>query len=113
MNPPQYFDLPDQGRRSATAGGSQVDGQFAAPDGRPICAESEEIPRHRHGRGPAGYLARHNQDLDKALTRLGIAHKFETYEGNHMSRVKERYAANVLPFFSANLTFETRPAKAK
>ncbi len=48
-----------------------------------------------------------NTQLSQALTRLGIQHKFETYEGDHGSRIKVRFAENLLPYFLANLT----PAK--
>ena len=44
-----------------------------------------------------------NTQLDQALTRLGVAHKFETYEGDHGNRIAARFAAKVLPFFSENL----------
>jgi hypothetical protein len=54
-----------------------------------------------------------NKDLDQALIRLGVAHTFETYEGDHVNRVKERFETKVLPFFSENLTFPAaRKAKA-
>jgi len=46
-----------------------------------------------------------NKDLDASFTRLGIKHTFETYEGDHTNHVKDRFEGNVLPFFSANLTF--------
>src|SRR3984957_10469443 len=48
-------------------------------------------------------LAASNKEMDASLTAVGVSHKFETYEGNHMNRVKERFEANVLPFFSENL----------
>ena len=44
-----------------------------------------------------------NTQLDQALTRLGVTHKFETYEGTHGNRITARFAAKVLPFFSENL----------
>ena len=47
-----------------------------------------------------------NLDLDQALTRLGVAHRFETYEGNHTNRVRERFEIKVLPFFSEQLRAE-------
>jgi enterochelin esterase-like enzyme len=46
-----------------------------------------------------------NRDMDASLTRLGIAHTFETYEGDHTNRVQQRFQESVVPFFSANLTF--------
>ena len=114
MNPPQYFDLPEKD--------GQIQPLVAAKwvANSPLVMVDQYVPSLRKYRAIAldvglqdGLLA-NNQDLDQALTRLGIPHTFETYEGTHTSRVKERFAAKVLPFFSANLTFsEARPAKAK
>jgi enterochelin esterase-like enzyme len=56
--------------------------------------------------GTADSLITPNQQLDAALTELGIAHEFETYEGDHNNRIAERIATSVLPFFSKHLTFE-------
>jgi esterase/lipase superfamily enzyme len=44
-----------------------------------------------------------NRQLDQALTRLGIGHTFETYEGTHTSAVKARFESKVLPFFITHL----------
>jgi hypothetical protein len=44
------------------------------------------------------------------MTALGVPHVFETYEGDHSNRVPQRVEQNVLPFFSANLSF-TAPKK--
>jgi S-formylglutathione hydrolase FrmB len=114
MNPPQYFDLPEKD--------GQIQPLVAAKwvANSPLVMVDQYVPSLRKYRAIAldvglqdGLLA-NNQDLDQALTRLGIPHTFETYEGTHTSRVKERFVAKVLPFFSANLTFsEARPAKAK
>ena len=114
MNPPQFFDLPEK------------DGQFqplvAAKwvANSPLVMVDQYVPSLRRYRaialdvGLQDTLLANNQDLDQALTRLAVAHTFETYEGDHTNRVKERFAAKVLPFFSANLTFpEARGAKAK
>jgi hypothetical protein len=35
--------------------------------------------------------------------RLGVAHTFESYDGDHGNRITARFAAKVLPFFSRNL----------
>jgi hypothetical protein len=45
-----------------------------------------------------------NTQLDQALTRLGVTHRFETYEGDHGNRITARFAVKVLPFFSESLT---------
>jgi hypothetical protein len=47
-----------------------------------------------------------NQQLDAALTQMGIAHTFETYAGDHNNRIAERIATSVLPFFSEHLAAE-------
>jgi S-formylglutathione hydrolase FrmB len=41
--------------------------------------------------------------LDSTLTRLGIPHYAEIYEGSHGSRIRERLERIVFPFFSRNL----------
>ena len=48
-----------------------------------------------------------NTQLDQALTRLGVSHAFETYDGDHGSKIKARFAEKLLPFFTAHLS----PAK--
>jgi S-formylglutathione hydrolase len=104
MNPPQFFDLPEK------------DGEFrpliAAKwvANSPLVMVDQYVPNLRKYRaiamdvGLQDPLLQNNKDLDQALTRLEVTHTFETYEGTHTSRVKERFAAKVLPFFSANLT---------
>ena len=51
-------------------------------------------------------LSTDNKRLEEALTRLGVEHGFELYEGNHTNRVKARFREKVLPFFSEVLAFE-------
>jgi S-formylglutathione hydrolase FrmB len=41
--------------------------------------------------------------MDTALTRAGVPHTFETYDGTHTSRIGERIITKVLPFFSRTL----------
>ena len=50
-------------------------------------------------------LAASNRQLDENLQKLGLAHTFETYEGDHNNRVPVRIEQSVLPFFSKNLSF--------
>ena len=49
-----------------------------------------------------------NQVLVEALKRFGVAHTFETYEGDHGNRIPHRLEEKVLPFFSNTLSFEQR-----
>ena len=50
-------------------------------------------------------LLEDNAALDAALSAYGIEHVYETYEGNHVNKVAERYETGVLPFFSRHLSF--------
>lgn len=50
-------------------------------------------------------LAKTNRELDEALTRAGVAHHFETYEGDHNGKVPERFDTKVVPFFASQLEF--------
>jgi S-formylglutathione hydrolase len=40
------------------------------------------------------------------LKRFGVAHTYETYEGDHGNRIPQRLEEKVLPFFSKQLSFE-------
>ena len=46
-----------------------------------------------------------NQQMNALLTQAGVSHSFETYEGDHNSKVAVRFDTRVLPFFSKNLSF--------
>jgi len=46
------------------------------------------------------------KELDKVLTDYGIAHFYESYEGDHLNRIAERLQTKTLPFFSEHLSFE-------
>jgi len=46
-----------------------------------------------------------NVQLDQMMSDLGLAHSFETYEGDHTNHVPQRIETKVLPFFSNNLSF--------
>jgi S-formylglutathione hydrolase len=44
-----------------------------------------------------------NRTLSETMTRYGVEHTFETYEGNHVNHISDRFEASVLPFFSRHL----------
>jgi enterochelin esterase-like enzyme len=46
-----------------------------------------------------------NRDMDHALTRAGVAHNFETFEGDHNGQVGLNFETKVLPFFTRQLAF--------
>lgn len=104
MNPPQYFDLPTKD--------GDVQPLVAAKwtANSPLLMVDQYVPHLKQYRAIAidvgtrdPFLATNTQ-LSEALTRLGVPHTFESYDGDHGSRIKERFLLKVLPFFSANLT---------
>ena len=46
-----------------------------------------------------------NKELDLAMTRFGVAHTYEEYDGDHTNRRAERVETKMLPFFSNALSF--------
>lgn len=51
--------------------------------------------------------------LDRVLTEQGIAHSYETYDGDHLSGVADRLVTKVMPFFARQLTIGvSRPRPA-
>ena len=59
--------------------------------------------------GTKDTLYRSNQQLHEAMTRLGIRHGFEEYDGDHTNRIKERVEQNVLPYFARSLASPVNP----
>ncbi len=53
------------------------------------------------------------REMDASLTRLNLAHTFETYEGDHTNHLKDRVELKVLPFFSQHLNFNTKKSGNK
>jgi S-formylglutathione hydrolase FrmB len=104
-NPPQYFDLPTKD--------GQVQPLVAAKwvANSPLAMVSQYVPNLKQYRaiimdvGDKDFLNAMNVDLDKELTRLGIPHVFEQYEGDHGNRVASRFQNNLLTFFSQQLKF--------
>ena len=112
MNPPQYFDLPTQDGVLQPV----IAAKWLANS--PLVMVDQYVPGLKQYRaialdvGDADPLGAANLDLDRALTRLGVSHTFEQYEGDHTNRVRERFEADVLPFFSRQLVFPTPAASA-
>ena len=106
MNPPQYFDLPTKDGVLQPL----IAAKWIANS--PLVMVDQYVPSLKRYRaiamdvGNEDPLGAANLDLDQALTRLGVAHRFETYEGNHTNRVRERFEIKVLPFFSEQLRAE-------
>jgi enterochelin esterase-like enzyme len=50
-----------------------------------------------------------NRQFHDAMTRLRVPHFYEEYDGDRVSRIRERIERNVLPFFSMNLVAPANP----
>jgi S-formylglutathione hydrolase FrmB len=102
-NPPLYFDLPF----SLDGDDPVIAGKWAANS--PLVFVDQYVPSLKHYAaialdvGDADPLSTDNQRLDAALTRLGIEHTFEVYEGDHVNRIAQRFREKLLPFFAAAL----------
>jgi S-formylglutathione hydrolase FrmB len=103
MNPPLFFDQPVK------------DGEFQ-PDiaakwvaNSPLAMLDQYVPNMMKYSslamdiGLQDSLLESNQQLDEAMTRLGIPHTFETFEGNHNNHLEDRMEGKVFPFFSKHL----------
>ncbi len=107
LNPPKYFDLPTKD--------GEVLPLIAAKwtTNSPLLMVDQYVPSLKMYRaiamdvGTKDPFLTTNTQLDQALTRLGVAHKFETYEGEHGNRITARFASKLLPFFFR----KSRPGK--
>jgi enterochelin esterase-like enzyme len=103
MNPPKFFDMPNQDGVLHP----EIAAKWVANS--PLAFVDEYVPSLKKYRaiamdvGDMDNLMPTNKQMDESLTRLGVAHTFEIYEGNHGNRVKARFETKVLPFFSEHL----------
>lgn len=104
QRPPFYMDLPTSG------GAAQADvlERYTANALTAMASQySAQLRRYKAIAMDIGLqdgLIGGNAKLDQELTRLGVAHGYATYEGDHMNKVAGRFAEQVLPYFSAQLT---------
>ena len=109
-NPPNFFDLPVKDGVPQPL----IIAKYAANS--PLVMLDQyvtNLKRYHAIMGDVGTqdtLAASNRQMDQILTDFGVKHTFETYEGDHTNRVKERFELKVLPFFSNSLSF-TRPKR--
>jgi len=110
MNPPLFFDLPvvDGVVQPAIAAKWIANSPLAMVD--QYVTNLKQYKAIMMDVGLSDTLAGSNRQMDESLTRLGVAHVFQTYDGDHMNHVKDRFSGSVLPFFSQNLAF---PSKKK
>lgn len=110
MNPPKFFDMPTQDGVARP----EIVAKYIANS--PLAMVDQYVPNLKKYHaimmdvGDQDTLAGSNKQMDQSLTRLGIVHTFEIYEGNHGNRVKARFESRVLPFFSEHLKFPAEHA---
>ena len=102
--PPFYFDLPTEDGEPqpdvyadyAAAAVNAMVHQYV-PELRSYDAIALEI-------GHKDFLLEGNETLTALLTSYGIEHTYETYEGDHVNRIPERFEDHLLPFFDRYLS---------
>lgn len=104
QKPPYYIDLPFDAYGKPVP---LVAERWAANS--PLVFVDQYVPGLKRYRGimldvgdQDGLLAG-NTRFSEALKRLGIAHEYEVYEGNHGNKVGARFIEKVLPFFGKHL----------
>jgi enterochelin esterase-like enzyme len=104
-NPPLFMDLPTKDGKPQP----DVLARFAANS--PVAMLPQYVPGLKRYKaialdvGLQDFLLQNNADMDQLMTHFGIRHTYETYEGDHVNRVGDRFEHNVLPFFSQQLEF--------
>lgn len=103
QNPPYFFDFPYQ------------NGELQPLVAAKWAANSPLVFVDQHAPALLGYqgimldvgdkdsLEATNTQLAAALTRLGVPHGYEVYDGDHGNRIGERFVSKLLPFFSGLL----------
>jgi enterochelin esterase-like enzyme len=111
MNPPQFFDLPTKDGQVVPA----IAAKWIANSPLAMVDQySSNLKKYKAFMMDVGLqdgLMASNKEMDESLTRLGVVHTYETYEGDHTNHIKERWVEKVVPFFSNNLSFT--PSKKK
>jgi len=106
QNPPLYLDLPTKNGIAQPA----VLARWAA--NAPLAMLDQYVFNLRRFHaiaidvGDQDGLKTDTEELHRRLDVYGIANSFEVYSGTHTSAVADRFQDHVLPFFSANLSFE-------
>jgi enterochelin esterase-like enzyme len=111
MNPPQFFDMPTKDGQVVPS----VAAKYLANSPLAMVDQySSNLKKYKAFMMDCGLqdtLQGSNKEIDEELTRLGVPHTYQTYEGDHTNHVKDRWEQNVLPFFSNNLSFTAAKKK--
>lgn len=108
QNPPFFLDLPTKNGEVQPA----VAVRWAANS--PVAMLDQYVPNLKKYTaimldiGLQDNLITSNKVFVDALTRFGVSHTYQTYEGDHGNKIPQRLEENLVPFFSRVLSFETR-----
>jgi len=105
-NPPFYLDLPTRNGEVVP----EIAARFA------VNSPQAMLPSHVNALrkmtaialdvGEQDGLIGANRTFSETMRRYGIEHTFETYDGDHVNRIEQRFEEHVLPFFSRHLRTE-------
>ena len=104
-NPPLFLDLPMKDGKVRP----EIVAKWAA--NAPLAMIDQYITNLKTYRaigmdiGTKDGLLAANKELDLAMTRFGVVHTYEEYDGDHTNRRAERVETKMLPFFSNALAF--------
>jgi hypothetical protein len=109
--PPQFFDLPTKDGQVVP----EIAAKWIANSPLAMVDQySSNLKKYKAIMLDVGLqdgLMASNKEMDESLTRLGVTHTYETYEGDHTNHIKDRWELRVLPFFSNNLSFTAAKKK--
>jgi enterochelin esterase-like enzyme len=102
--PPLFMDLPTQDGKPQT----DVLNRFAANAPAAMVSQyAPQLQRYKRIRLDAGLQDsisnNGTKQVHEALLRVGVTHEYETYEGDHMNKVPERFEKLLVPYFAGEL----------
>jgi S-formylglutathione hydrolase FrmB len=104
-SPPLFVDLPVKGSLARP----EIQAKWLANSLIPMIGQHvNDLKRYaaiRFDVGTSDNLLETNRQIDAAMSKAGIRHTFDTYDGDHNGRIAERIETRVLPFFSQTLAF--------
>jgi enterochelin esterase-like enzyme len=110
-NPPFFFDLPVKDGKPQPVIAAKWMANSLMVMLEQYAPSLKKMKAIRMNVGLQDGLLQTNRDMDQALTKAGVVHTFETFEGNHNGQVGMNFATKVLPFFSDQLAFSSEVKK--
>jgi S-formylglutathione hydrolase FrmB len=105
-NPPTYYDMPGTPGVDEAAIAAKWAANSPLVTVHQYIASLKRFDAIAMDVGLQDGLITTNEQLAKVLDSYGVAHTYETYEGDHSNRVAQRVEEHVLPFFSQHLKFK-------